>query len=185
MSEKAPFFAHLHPLDSLTCELQLMLDHLFLERSAPATWEPVCDLYQTSEAIVVTVELPGLTRDDVEITVTPNLLTVTGRRPGASLPPRSNVHQHERRFGPFERRLVLPTPVDADASSARMTDGVLTITLPHRKPTQVAIGMDSAQSEGTKRPERSETQPQMDASQTQEQQTPAQQEPDTAEATAT
>ena len=65
MSEKGPFFARLHPLDSLTCELQLMLDHLFLERRAPAAWEPVCDVYQTSEEIVVVMELSGLTREDV------------------------------------------------------------------------------------------------------------------------
>ncbi len=139
MSEKRRPFAHRHPLDSLTCELQLMLDHLFLEGCAPAAWEPVCDVYQTSEEIVVVMELSGLTREDVEITVTVNALTVTGRRAPTSLPARSVLHLHERRFGAFKRSLRLPTAVDAERSSATMTDGVLTITLPHRRPTQVAI----------------------------------------------
>ena len=139
MSEKEPFFARLHPLDSLTCELQLMLDHLFLERRAPAAWEPVCDVYQTSEEIVVVMELSGLTREDVEITVTVNALAVTGRRAPVSLPGRSVVHLHERRFGAFKRSLRFPAAVDAERSSATMTDGVLTITLPHRRATQVAI----------------------------------------------
>ena len=139
MSEKRRVFAHLHPLDSLTCELQLMLDHLFLERRVPAAWEPVCDVYQTSEEIVVVVELPGLTREDVEITVTASSLTVTGRRAPTPLPGRSVLHLHERRFGAFKRSLRLPTAVDAERSSATMTDGVLTITLPHRQATQVAI----------------------------------------------
>jgi len=139
MSEKGPFFARLHPLDSLSCELQLMLDHLFLERRAPAAWEPVCDVYQSPEEIVVVMELPGLSREDVEITVTPGALTVTGRRAPTPRPGRSVVHLHERRFGAFKRSLRLPAAVDVEHTSAKMTDGVLTITLPHRRATQVAI----------------------------------------------
>ncbi len=142
MPEKGRLFARLHPLDSLTSDLQLMLDHLFLERRAPAVWQPVCDLYQTADAVVVTVELPGLTRDDVEITVAMNLLTISGRRPATSLPVHSIVHQHERRFGPFKRSLMMPSPVDAERTSARMTDGVLTITLPHRKPRRIAVSTE-------------------------------------------
>ena len=147
MSEKGRFFARLHPLDSLTSELRLMLDHLFLERRAPAVWQPVCDLYQTADAVIVTVELPGLTREDVEITVAVNLLTIAGRRPATSLPAHSIVHQHERRFGPFKRSLVMPSPVDAERTSARMADGLLTITLPHRKPRQITVSTESKTSE--------------------------------------
>ena len=139
MSEKRRFFAHLHPLDSLTSELRLMLDHLCLERLAPVPWEPVCDVYQTPDEVVVTVELPGMMRDDVDVTVTVNTVTVAGRRPPISLPARSIVHLHQRRFGAFKRSLALPAAVDAERSSATMADGVLTITLPHRRARQVPI----------------------------------------------
>lgn len=139
MSEDRLWFRHLHPLDSLTCELELMLDHLFLERRPRGVWAPPCDVYQTPEAVVVVVELPGLTREEVEITVTAELLTVTGRRVPTGLPPGTVAHRHERRFGPFERTIRLPCPVEAERSSARMEAGLLTVSLPLRRPTQVSI----------------------------------------------
>ena len=129
-----------------------MLDHLFLERRAPAAWEPVCDIYETPDAVVVTVELPGLSRKDVDISCTENLLTITGRRPAVSLPSGSIVHQHERPLGAFQRSIVMPHPVDADQTSASMDAGVLTVTLPHRKPQQVSIRTESEESQPDQEP---------------------------------
>lgn len=142
MSGKNVWFRHLHPLDSLTCELELMLDHLFLERRPAVGWEPACDVYETPEAVIVVVELPGLTREDVEITTSAGLLTVTGRRVPTDLPPGTIAHLHERRFGPFERTIRLPRAVDAERSSAKMEAGLLTIRLPLRRPTRVSIRAD-------------------------------------------
>jgi HSP20 family protein len=139
MSERSTQFHYLHPLDALTCELQLMLDHLCVERRPRPGWEPACDMYETNDTLVLTVDLPGLTRADVDITISGNGLILRGHRPQASLPAGSTVFQRERPAGTFERIFILPVPVDASKSSAQMEAGVLTITLPRRKPVQVAI----------------------------------------------
>lgn len=139
MSDKGAQFHYLHPLESLTCELQLMLDHLCLEHRPRPGWEPACDMYETNDTLVLTVDLPGLTRADVDITISGNGLVLSGRRPAASLPAGTTVFQRERPLGTFERLFILPVPVEASRSSAQMEAGVLTITLPRRKPVQVAI----------------------------------------------
>jgi HSP20 family protein len=141
MSERSVQVPYLHPLESLTCELQLMLDHLCLERRPRPGWEPACDMYETNDTLVLTVDLPGLTKADVTITLTlsGNGLVLSGRRAATSLPSGSTVFQRERPVGAFERIFILPVPVDMSKSSAQMEAGVLTITLPRRKPVQVAI----------------------------------------------
>jgi HSP20 family protein len=93
----------------------------------------------TDDTLVLTVDLPGLTKADVDINLSGNGLLLSGRRPAPSLPPGSTMFQHERPVGTFERMFILPVPVDASKTSAQMEAGVLTITLPRRKPVQVAI----------------------------------------------
>lgn len=102
-----------------------------LERLAshgPQGWAPAVDLCEMADAYVLTAELPGLSREQIRIDVHDNRLTVQGRRD--SRPSCQQYHQVERGHGEFLRTFVLPLAVNADAVTADLVDGVLTITVP-------------------------------------------------------
>jgi HSP20 family protein len=117
-----------------------------LERLAshgPQGWAPAVDLCETSEAFIFTAELPGLSREQVRIDVHDNRLTVQGRREArVSCVSCEQYHQVERGHGEFLRTFVLPQPVNAEAVTADLADGVLTITvpkLPAEEPRRVTV----------------------------------------------
>ncbi len=94
-----------------------------------AGWTPPVDLYETTDAYVVTAELPGLSREHIEIRVHDGHLTLQGTRPKADVPC-ERFHRVERGHGAFFRRFALPTAVDVDRIAADLRDGVLTVTVP-------------------------------------------------------
>jgi HSP20 family protein len=94
-----------------------------------AGWTPPVDLFETADAYVVTAELPGLTRDDIEIRVHDGQLTLQGTRRKADVPC-ERFHRVERGHGTFFRRFAMPTAIDADRIAADLRDGVLTVTVP-------------------------------------------------------
>jgi HSP20 family protein len=102
-----------------------------LERLAahgPQGWAPAVDLCETADAFIITAELPGLTREQVRIDVHDNRLTLQGRRDARVSC--DKYHQVERGHGEFLRAFVLPHAVNADAITAEITDGILTVTVP-------------------------------------------------------
>jgi HSP20 family protein len=102
-----------------------------LDRFAPgpAGWSPPVDLYETTGEYVVTAELPGLTREDLEIRMQDGRLTLSGvrREPESAC---EQYHRVERGRGSFSRSFQLPLAVDPDRIAADLRDGVLTITCP-------------------------------------------------------
>ena len=102
-----------------------------LDRFAPgpAGWVPPVDLHETPEQYVVTAELPGLRRDDLEIHMHDGLLTLSGARRERGLP-YEQYHRVERGHGTFSRTFQLPIPVDAEHITADLRDGVLTVICP-------------------------------------------------------
>ena len=98
------------------------------ERHGP--WMPAMDVYETDERVVVTVELPGIAADDVEVSVEDSTLTVSGTREFASEVTEESYHRIERRYGSFSRAVSLPPQVDAAKVDARFEDGVLSIEVP-------------------------------------------------------
>lgn len=114
-----------------------------LERLAshgPQGWAPAVDLCETSGAFIFTAELPGLSREQVRIEVHENRLILQGRREARVSC--EQYHQVERGHGEFLRTFVLPQPVDGDAVTAELIDGVLTVTvpkLPAEAPRRVAV----------------------------------------------
>ncbi len=106
--------------------MQEQLDSLF--GRATTGWVPAADLHETADRYVLALEVPGLSRSDVEIEFRNDQLSVRGERPGADCPQR--YQQLERGHGPFTRTFAFSQPVDADAITADLTDGVLTITIP-------------------------------------------------------
>ena len=100
-----------------------------LAAAGDAGWTPPVDLYETAEHYVVSAEVPGLTRDDIQIHVRNGQLTLQGQRP-ASRVPCEQFHRVERGHGPFSRHISLPVPIEIEAITADLKDGVLTVTVP-------------------------------------------------------
>jgi len=86
------------------------------------------DVYTTPQEVVITAPLPGVSPDDVEITIEGDTITIKGE----IKPPLENVDYllQERRYGPFSRTLRLDIPVEADKAEASFENGMLTITIP-------------------------------------------------------
>ena len=99
-----------------------------------ATFTPAIDLYQTADEVVLKAVLPGYKADQVQITVTNDILTLRGEaQPGngnGKGQKNTVYHLREHRFGPFERSIPLPVAVQSDQAKAEFQDGILTVTLP-------------------------------------------------------
>jgi len=91
---------------------------------------PAIDMYQTDNEVVVKAAIPGFKAEDVQINVTGDVLTVRGEMHEENESNEKTWQMRERRFGSFERSVMLPTQVTADKAQAEFEDGVLTITLP-------------------------------------------------------
>jgi HSP20 family protein len=117
-------FARWDPLRDLLA-IQHRLEHM---STGPQAWIPAVDLCETSEAFIVTAELPGLAREQVRIEVHDGRLTIQGRRDARV--PCEQYHQVERGHGEFSRSFALPPSVDPERIAADLRHGVLTIIVP-------------------------------------------------------
>jgi HSP20 family protein len=91
---------------------------------------PAIDLYQTEDNVVVKAALPGLKAEDVQISITGDVLTLRGEFKQNGEVKEATYHIKEHRFGTFERSFMLPTDVQTDKAKAECENGILTITLP-------------------------------------------------------
>ena len=96
-------------------------------------WSPPIDVYETADRYVVAAELPGLTREQIELAMADSQLTIRGQRVDR---PADNVHYHqvERGHGAFSRTFEFTDKIDVDHVIADLTNGVLTVTLPKLPP---------------------------------------------------
>ena len=101
------------------------------EETMPFTaWTPLCDIYETEKELVLKMELPDMRKENVNVTVENNMLTVRGERRFDEKLERENFHRIERQYGEFLRSFTLPTFVDGNKIFAEFKDGLLTVTLP-------------------------------------------------------
>ena len=99
--------------------------------SATATaWAPALDISERKDAYLVTVELPGVEADDLDITMEDGLLTIQGERHFAHDSSEQQFHRVERRYGAFRRSITLPAQVQAEQIQASVDNGVLQILVP-------------------------------------------------------
>jgi HSP20 family protein len=111
-------------------------------RASGVSIVPPVDLYQDDDEVVVKVNLPGLKAEDVQISVTSDMLTLRGEFKLETEKKEAKYHVLERRTGAFERSVMLPTDVQTEKAKADFEDGVLTITLPKAetvKPKMITI----------------------------------------------
>jgi HSP20 family protein len=92
-------------------------------------WTPPVDLYETAGGFVLAAELPGLTRDQIDIQAEESRIVIRGERAMRQAPCEQH-HRVERGHGPFSRAFVLPEPIDTENVTADLKDGVLTVVLP-------------------------------------------------------
>jgi len=121
---------------------QERLERLSVSRTD--SWTPPIDVYETDDRYVVAAELPGLTREDIDVQVENNTLTIKGQRRQDSDVKKENYHRVERCYGAFSRSFSLPNTIDSTKVRAEYHDGVLTVTLPMReesKPRQIQVAV--------------------------------------------
>lgn len=94
---------------------------------------PAMDVADTKDGLEFSLELPGLSRDDVKITVDEDLLTVSGEKKGETQTKDREYRLTERSYGEFSRTVRLPASVDASRITAVMKDGVLKVLAPRRQ----------------------------------------------------
>jgi HSP20 family protein len=108
---------------------QERLERMASQHASP--WAPPVDVYETEDLYVITAELPGTPRDQIQLAVQDNLVTIRGERPTVPAgPSRGHYHQLERGHGPFYRAFEFAETIREDGITADLRDGILTVTLP-------------------------------------------------------
>ena len=88
---------------------------------------PPANMYDDGDKIVIEVALPGVKKEDIDVSLQDNVLTISGVRIGKSDKP---YYQQEWQYGQFEREITLPTAINSDDIRAEYTDGILTVSMP-------------------------------------------------------
>lgn len=112
-----------------------------------AYFYPAFDVRETKDTYLLKADLPGIRDADLEIGVTGNRLSVSGKREAEERHEGENFYSLERSYGSFSRTFTLPDGVDADAIRADLKDGVLTLVLPKRpesQPKRITVGKGEA-----------------------------------------
>ncbi len=107
-------------------------------------WTPAIDLYEDKDNVFVKAELPGMKKEDIEVSFRNGTLSISGERKSEDKYEDSEVYRSERFFGRFQRTVTLPAPVAADKVKAEYKDGILSITLPkteEAKPKHIDVNI--------------------------------------------
>jgi len=95
-----------------------------------AVWAPSIDVEETNDAMIIRVELPGMKREDIKVTVAEDTVTISGERKYENDRKDRTFHRVERAYGSFQRAIALPVSVQGDKAEASYRAGVLELTLP-------------------------------------------------------
>ena len=105
-------------------------------------WVPPVDIQENGDAYLFHAELPGMSKEDIHITLENSVLRLSGERKFEKDAKKENYHRVERTYGTFTRTFTLPTQVDPEQVQAAFENGILTITVPkaeQAKPRRIAI----------------------------------------------
>lgn len=129
------------PLLNLRERIDRMFDDFFDDFPMPSrrmgstmwaerTFQPRMDLSETANAFKITADVPGMSEDDIDITVSDNNLIINGERSEESEETEQNFVRRERAYGMFHRQIPLPGNIERDKINAKFKNGVLTVELP-------------------------------------------------------
>ena len=105
-------------------------------------WSPALDVHEDKDQFVVTAELPGMKKEEINLSLHDGSLSISGERKAEQKYQDAEVHRSERFVGRFQRTVTLPTPVAMDKVKAQYKDGILTVILPkseEAKPKQIDV----------------------------------------------
>jgi HSP20 family protein len=119
------------PLAELACSSQLL-----------SGWTPAFDIYEDKDNFYVRAELPGVRKEDIDLSMHSGTLSISGERKGDEKLKDAEVYRAERFFGRFQRTIALPTQVAVEKIKAQYKDGILSVTLPkaeEAKPKHIEV----------------------------------------------
>ncbi len=134
MKKEIQKFSPFSELFDLRKEIDSLFDDRFfgkmLQPYYESNWTPSMDISETDKEFLVTVELPGMKKEDINLSIDNNVLTIEGERKSEKEEKGKTFHRIERSYGKFYRSVTLPKKVDEENIKASFKDGLLNITLP-------------------------------------------------------
>ncbi len=127
--------------DRVNCLFSGVQAHGSVDASS-GEWSPTVDIYEEGHNLLLQADLPGVNKDDVEVQVEGNVLTLRGERRQEKDVKENQYHRLERTYGAFKRSFTLPAGIDRDKIRAEYRDGVLRLTLPRAeeaKPKNIKV----------------------------------------------
>jgi HSP20 family protein len=133
-------------LNTLRDEMGRLFDFSFPSRDTGlfGGWSPALDVYDDKDSFVVKVELPGMKKEDISLSLHDGALTISGERSHERKNDSGETFRSERYFGKFQRSVALPALVDSSKVTASYKDGILTVELPkseEAKPKQIEVSV--------------------------------------------
>lgn len=129
-AERDPFYRLWGEMDRMFEDASRGLMSWRGEAGGLGAFQPSVDLKETDDAIEVTAELPGMSEEDLDLSLADNVLTLKGEKKEETVREKDGVHYTERSYGSFHRQIPLPAEVDPDAVEADVKNGVLHVKLP-------------------------------------------------------
>ena len=119
-------------------DLETRMNRLFKEFPVTANWPsfvwaPAADLRETADSYLLDVDVPGLTKEEIELSVVDNYITIKGERKHETKEEKEGYHLFERYYGSFQRSFEIAGGFDANNIAARYENGVLHLTVPKRE----------------------------------------------------
>jgi HSP20 family protein len=124
-----------NPMEEIM-QMQDMLNNMFKERSLGESWSeagilaPLVDVKDEGSELLVTTDLPGVEKGDVDLDVSDNMLTISAKRSSDNEEKDEGYLRRERTYSSFSRTVTLPNTVSAEGAKAKLENGVLSVTLP-------------------------------------------------------
>ncbi len=126
------------PLFDLERDIKETLDEFFGRRMRfprlAMEWEPAIEMYEKGNDLIVKAEIPGVEKEDLSVSVTEDTLTIKGEMKREEEVKEKDYYRQERFYGSFSRTIDLPVEVDSAKAKANYKNGLLTLTLPKKKP---------------------------------------------------
>ena len=124
-------------LTTLRHEMDRLFERFLGREASPlGEVEPAIEVAETPAAVIVKAQVPGVSKENLQVNVTDNALTLKGEVQEDKTTEEKNYHRREFHYGAFARTITLPTTVQAEHATAQLKDGVLEVTIPKRGETK-------------------------------------------------